>query len=587
MRQRRERIRRLMKEIKRNGGMRAALAVLFFCMLLGMVIFLGHWQRPGEQGDAVVTGENESRDEEAFAEGEAEDIEENRENRKDEENKREARKDTGKRRRPVVPALPLDVEAEWEEAEERGPLKLVFASDMHLLGASLHDEGKAFQEKIRRDDGKVIPFGREIVEAFLAEAASLNADVVVLHGDLTFEGERESHEELAGILRQAQEKGLQILVVPGNHDINNLVASSYFGEKTMPADSVTAEEFLEIYHEFGYDQALSRDEASLSYTYAVDEHTWLLMLDTNDYEPAGKVGGKIEQETLQWMAEQLELADKEGVQVIPVGHHNLLQESRLYPFDCTIEGNEEIIQLFEQHKLPLYISGHLHAARVKKHRTAPGVSEEEYGIREIVTSSLSMSPCQYLLLTWDEDAEAVRGEAVEVMRDAGKEMTGNQNAEAAQDEDEEMVENKDAETARDKDVEMAENEDVEAAWKGEMEPVWEFRQTDVEAWAMGRTEDSRLLNFREFSQNWYYEMIGGQIRDKLAVSLTEKNELEMGWFYADLLYHYCAGIPLSGAKMRRAEGYQLWERFGPDEASLEEMELMLKDNTEVPAVPEP
>ncbi len=554
MRQRRERIRRLMKEIKRNGGMRAALAVLFFCVLLGMVIFLGHWQRPGEQGDAVVTGEseslgedsqgtesqetefqeNESRDEEASAEGEAEDIEENRENRKDEENKenkREARKDTGKRRRPVVPALPPDGKVEWEEAEERGPLKLVFASDMHLLGASLHDEGKAFQEKIRRDDGKVIPFGREIVEAFLAEAASLNADAVVLHGDLTFEGERESHEELAGILRQAQEKGLQILVVPGNHDINNLVASSYFGEKTMPADSVTAEEFLEIYHEFGYDQALSRDEASLSYTYAVDEHTWLLMLDTNDYEPAGKVGGKIEQETLQWMAEQLELADEEGVQVIPVGHHNLLQESRLYPFDCTIEGNEEIIQLFEQHKLPLYISGHLHAARVKKHRTAPGVSEEEYGIREIVTSSLSMSPCQYLLLTWDEDAEA--------------------------------------------------------AWKGETEPVWEFRQTDVGAWAMGRTEDSRLLNFQEFSQNWYYEMIGGQIRDKLAVSLTEKNEQEMGWFYADLLYHYCAGIPLSGAKMRRAEGYQLWERFGPDEASLEEMELMLKDNTEVPAVPEP
>lgn len=574
--------------------MRAALAVLFFCMLLGMVIFLGHWQRPGEQGDAVVTGEseslgedsqgtesqetefqeNESRDEEASAEGEAEDIEENRENRKDEENKenkREARKDTGKRRRPVVPALPPDGEAEWEEAEERGPLKLVFASDMHLLGASLHDEGKAFQEKIRRDDGKVIPFGREIVEAFLAEAASLNADAVVLHGDLTFEGERESHEELAGILRQAQEKGLQILVVPGNHDINNLVASSYFGEKTMPADSVTAEEFLEIYHEFGYDQALSRDEASLSYTYAVDEHTWLLMLDTNDYEPVGKVGGKIEQETLQWMAEQLELADEEGVQVIPVGHHNLLQESRLYPFDCTIEGNEETIQLFEQHKLPFYISGHLHAARVKKHRTAPGVSEEEYGIREVVTSSLSMSPCQYLLLTWDEDAEA------------------------AQDEDEEMVENKDAETARDKNVEMAENEDVETArdddtetaWKGETEPVWEFRQTDVEAWAMGRTEDSRLLNFREFSQKWYYEMIGGQIRDKLSVSLTEKNELEMGWFYADLLYHYCAGIPLSGAKMRRAEGYQLWERFGPDEASLEEMELMLKDNTEVPAVPEP
>ena len=44
---------------------------------------------------------------------------------------------------------------------------------------------------------------------------------------------------------------------------------------------VSGEEFAEIYGEFGFDEALSRDQDSLSYVSRLNDSTWLLMLDAN------------------------------------------------------------------------------------------------------------------------------------------------------------------------------------------------------------------------------------------------------------------------------------------------------------------
>ena len=67
------------------------------------------------------------------------------------------------------------------------------------------------------------------------------------------------------------------------------------------------------------------------------------MLDTCQYEPVNLVGGRIREETLVWMDEQLEAASEAGVTVIPVGHHNLLPESSLYTTDCALESYQEIV----------------------------------------------------------------------------------------------------------------------------------------------------------------------------------------------------------------------------------------------------
>lgn len=135
---------------------------------------------------------------------------------------------------------------------------------------------------------------------------------LVLSGDITMNGEKINHKELAEKLHKVQDAGIPVLIIPGNHDINNPNAAVYFGDEKTSTDSVTPEEFYDIYHMYGYDQAISRDSASLSYVYQLDERNRLLMLDSCQYEPKNLVEGRIKAETLVWMDEQLKKAQEDG-----------------------------------------------------------------------------------------------------------------------------------------------------------------------------------------------------------------------------------------------------------------------------------
>ena len=236
----------------------------------------------------------------------------------------------------------------------------------------------------------------ELLEAFMDQVIEEHPSALVLSGDITMNGEKINHEELARGLMRVQDAGIPVLIVPGNHDINNPHAAVYFGEEKAETDPVTPEEFYNIYHMYGYDQAISRDDASLSYVYQLDERNRLLMLDTCQYSPVSKIGGMIGTETYEWIDRQLEKAREDGVILLPVGHHNLLDQSRVYTEDCTIEHSEELIERLEAENIPLFLSGHLHVQHFMRH-------EDGRGIYEIVTSSLTTPPCQYGVLEYRDD----------------------------------------------------------------------------------------------------------------------------------------------------------------------------------------
>ena len=94
-------------------------------------------------------------------------------------------------------------------------------------------------------------------------------------------------------------------------------------------ESVTSEEFREIYADFGYNEAKSGAPDSLSYLVELNDTTWLMMLDTTVCEPENEVYGEIKEGTLEWMEECLKEAYAEGITVIPVGHHNRQRLSRV------------------------------------------------------------------------------------------------------------------------------------------------------------------------------------------------------------------------------------------------------------------
>lgn len=283
----------------------------------------------------------------------------------------------------------------------RQPPRLAVASDLHYQSAQTTDYGKAFEKFVKEGDGKVNAYLPQILDALMDQLIAQKPDAFLLTGDITINGERINHLELAERLERLNQAGIQTLVIPGNHDINNYRGRLYFGEEETETESVSLEEFTEIYADFGWNQAISRDRASFSYVYPLRERVWLMLLDTAQYEPLNIVDGAVRQETLLWIRENLEAARAAGIQVVVSGHHNLLQESRMFTTMCVLENSSEVVELLEEYQVPLYISGHLHLQRIQKHKREPGA--EGYGICEIVSDALSIPPCQYGLLSWTDD----------------------------------------------------------------------------------------------------------------------------------------------------------------------------------------
>lgn len=300
----------------------------------------------------------------------------------------------------VIVPFPETSESALEEPASEAVVekkqKLILATDIHYLAESLTDRKSGFRYMVEHGDGKLVNYVWEITDAFISEVLEERPRILILSGDLSLNGEKLSHEELAGKLYQIEEAGIPVVVIPGNHDINTERPSAYAEEGRIPAERTTPQEFEQIYGDFGYKEALSRDAYSLSYVYQLDDQTRLLMLDTCQYDSGVmKVGGMIEPETYQWIELQLEDAWVEGIQVIPVGHHNILEESQVYVENCTIEHAEELEEMLNRWDVNCYFSGHLHVQHYK--------SSREFQLDEVVTASLSTAPCYYGVIEYEED----------------------------------------------------------------------------------------------------------------------------------------------------------------------------------------
>ena len=405
---------------------------------------------------------------------------------------------------------------EGEEPEEPPyePPYFIIASDLHYQSPLMTDFGEAFQYFVRNDDGKVVEYVDSITDAFLAETAGKQPDALILSGDLTQNGEKVNHEELAKKLRLLESQGVPVVVIPGNHDINHPSAASFEGTEKKKADDINAEEFYSIYREFGYDEAMDRDESSLSYIYQADDRYWLMMLDSCQYDPENKIGGRIRKETLLWMEKWLERAREEQVMVIPVAHHNLLKESTLYPEDCTLENAVQVIDLLEQYGLPVYISGHLHLQRVKKHGNGgPSQAEESYGIYEIVSDSMVIPPCQYGELRWQEDGSV----------------------------------------------------------------QYETCPVDVAGWAASQgITDENLLNFPQYSGDFLIETVQNQVYGALS-AIPNDRKFHMAKLYGQINSAYCAGTAVNRRDVKENQMYFYWNRYLGTSEWYENLQAMIKD----------
>ncbi len=181
-------------------------------------------------------------------------------------------------------------------------LKIALITDIHFLSPQLVCKGDAlyaYEEATGRNVGDL----HEVLNKVVDELKDVAPDILLIAGDITNNGEQQSHIDFIDKLKPLQDEGTRVFVIPGNHDVNVPDAKAYKGMDPTPVKSVSRKEFAELYALFGYGGALKRDDVSLSYLAEINETTWLLCLDTNRYDESSKssiTGGTIRTQTLDW-----------------------------------------------------------------------------------------------------------------------------------------------------------------------------------------------------------------------------------------------------------------------------------------------
>ena len=138
------------------------------------------------------------------------------------------------------------------------PLKIFVATDTHLLSNNLvSKEGKYTKDKLT-SDGRVQEYDYQILESLINVINEEKPSFFIITGDLTFNGDKDSHYELVSLLSKIDSQ-TKVLVIPGNHDVYNTKAFTYVNENIIYTDSITDEEFKDIYKDYGYQNAISYD----------------------------------------------------------------------------------------------------------------------------------------------------------------------------------------------------------------------------------------------------------------------------------------------------------------------------------------
>lgn len=230
-----------------------------------------------------------------------------------------------------------------------------------------------------------------IIDEFLKQCAE-NDDIqfVLIPGDLADDGKTDLQEctEIAKKLHDFEQTSKKpVYVINGNHD-----ASTNENETSF-------DKFMEIYKEFGYDEALSRLEGTCSYTANLGTKYRLIALDSCSKTESTEDGMNITK--LNWIKKEADKAAEDGRYPILMMHHNLLDHmpvQRLLSHDFIVRMHYSTAELFADWGIKFVLSGHEHCSDATSYTSALGNT-----ITDFATTSLTMYPLEYRVFTFTED----------------------------------------------------------------------------------------------------------------------------------------------------------------------------------------
>ena len=287
------------------------------------------------------------------------------------------------------------------------PLKFYLITDTHYFKLSLGACGEDY-ERFMDGEQKCFAETQAINEAafrYLSEAK--DADIVLIAGDLSFNGEKESNEAFSNLLRDFKEKsGKKVYVVTAGHDFNDKpFCFNENGRGTVEGTKFT--ELYGYYKDFGYTDAIAFNEEHLSYVAELSDEVRLLVI-CNDID--GQKHITYDDEFLAWIEAQAKKAQTDGKMMIAMEHYPVLPGQPILSLigDARQAEAQKLIDTLADNGVHLIFTGHMHNQSINVVETAKGNK-----FYDVCTGSAIGCPA-FIRLVTIEDEETVGIESIPV-----------------------------------------------------------------------------------------------------------------------------------------------------------------------------
>ena len=237
----------------------------------------------------------------------------------------------------------------------------------NALGA-FGDEYEAFMDGEQKCFAETEAISRAVLDDL---AGRDDADIVLIAGDLSFDGEKESHEAFSRLLHEFREKsGKRVYVVTAGHDMNE--NPRIFTDAGLGHTAGTKfDELYDYYRDFGYDEAIAFNREHLSYVVDLSEDVRLLVI-CNDTAEAKHC--TYDDEFLRWIETQAKTAQQDGKMMIAMEHYPVLPGQPVFALigDARQPQSEKLIDTLADNGVHLIFTGHMHNQSVNVVQTAKG-----------------------------------------------------------------------------------------------------------------------------------------------------------------------------------------------------------------------
>lgn len=274
------------------------------------------------------------------------------------------------------------------------PFDFYLVTDTHYFEPSLGASGNAYDEYMKREQYYMAE-SSDIVKAVFADIADdKETEYVIIPGDLSKNGEIESHKSFIKELYKLKDAGKKIFVITAGHDYNEK-SRAFANDECIEVEGTPFGMLPEMYKDFGYSQALAVDDQSLSYVAELYEGLRLLAINCDG---EGNPKGMVDERLTEWMRIQLDDAKNVGCEVIAICHYPVIPPVPVFDLvgDAKLKNWRETASFLADNGVKLILTGHMHIQSINKF-----TSENGNTLVDVCTSCLTGSPAKYRKISFD------------------------------------------------------------------------------------------------------------------------------------------------------------------------------------------